>query len=215
MINQLEKPIGILGGTFDPIHLGHISIAHHILKQLKPHKILFIPCYQPVHRKKPIASPQQRLKMVKLALEDYKSLEADDREIQRQNTSYTLDTLQSLRQDFPNTPLCLIIGFDEFVNLTTWHAWEKLTDYAHLIIINRPNIAPHLLPLIKKLLKKNETKDLSLLHNTLNGKIYRMEIQPINISATTIRKQLENNQCPKNVLPEKVYEYIKMHQLYK
>jgi len=227
--NHLQKPIGILGGTFDPIHNGHIQLAKQVLQKLQLQTIRFISCYQPPHRSNPIASPEQRLAMLKIALKDYSNFIIDDREIKRQGKSFMIETLQSLREEFPNTPLCLIVGFDAFAQLSTWHCWEKLHDYAHIIVINRPDSLLELTDAVEKLLEKTETKDFLDLHNDLRGKTYQLQIPPIAISATEIRKQLKQGEKPianppqspffkggrqTETLPEAVYQYIVTHGIY-
>ncbi|OGT06369.1 MAG: nicotinate (nicotinamide) nucleotide adenylyltransferase [Gammaproteobacteria bacterium GWF2_41_13] len=142
MTKPQTQPIGILGGTFDPIHQGHLQIALIALQQLHLQKIHFIPCFQPPHRNQPIASPNDRLAMVKLAIGNNTAFNADDREIKRGNISYTIDTLKSLRQDYPDTPLCLIIGTDAFQELQQWHHWKELIDYAHLVVMYRQTDQP-------------------------------------------------------------------------
>jgi nicotinate-nucleotide adenylyltransferase len=209
-----SAPIGILGGTFDPIHFGHIQLAQSILKKLNLSVIRFIPNYQPPHRNTPLASPKHRLAMVKIALEDYPRLITDQREIERQGISYTIDTLKSLRSEFPNIPLCWIVGFDEFAKLNTWHDFQALNQYAHLIIVNRPNTTHELPEEVNSLLLQNETQDPDELSTQPAGKIYQLQISPCEISATELREQLKQGQKPKKMLPKKVYDYIKQNKLY-
>lgn len=214
MITKINAPIGILGGTFDPIHLGHTQLAQTILEQLNLAEIRFIPNYQPPHRNLPVASADQRLALVKIALKDNPKFIADDREIKRQGISYTIDTLKSLRKDFPDTPLCWIMGLDELVKLNTWHRWQELIQYVNFIIVNRPNINLELPIEIKELFQKHVTPNHQELHQHLSGKIFQLQIPPFAISATEIRKQLSQHQKPENVLAEKVYDHIKKEQLY-
>jgi nicotinate-nucleotide adenylyltransferase len=206
--------IGIFGGTFDPIHLGHIKIAEQALQTCYLQKVLFIPCYQPHHRTKPIASPTQRLQMVQLAIKDYANFDVDDREIKRQDISFMFDTLQSLRQDYPHDSLCLILGHDSFATLDKWHKWQELINYANLIVINRPNIQIDLSEPVKNLLKTNEIFDATKLQTKSHGLIYQLNITPIPISATEIREQLQQQKTPINTLPTKVYEYIIAKKIY-
>jgi nicotinate-nucleotide adenylyltransferase len=209
-----NQSIGILGGTFDPIHLGHIQLAKYTLTHCFLKEIIIAPNYTPPHRKKPVANPKQRLKMIRLALENYPNFTADDREIRRQGKSFMIDTLKSLRKDFPNTSLCLILGFDTFANLPSWHEWKDLLKYANFIVINRPDVATKITSPVKKLLKTAEITDPKELSENLNGKIYQLQMPPIPISAAKIRKQLKHGEKPKDLLPEKVYKYIRENNIY-
>lgn len=211
---DIINAIGILGGTFDPVHSGHIKLAQYVLKQLAFNEIRFIPCYQPVHRKPPIATPQQRLAMLQLALDAEKQLSIDDREIKRKGPSYMIDTLITLRNDFPETALCLILGFDAFTQLASWKKWQDLLKYAHLIVLNRPESNELSDTLIEQLLAKHETKNPAALRKNLAGKIYQLNMPPIPISATQIRNSLKQQQPIQTELPFKVLQYIKQHNLY-
>lgn len=214
MTKPQKQPIGILGGTFDPIHQGHLQIALIALQQLHLQKIHFIPCFQPPHRNQPIASPNDRLAMVKLAIGNNTAFNADDREIKRGNISYTIDTLKSLRQDYPDTPLCLIIGTDAFQKLQQWHHWKELIDYAHLVVMHRQTDQPKQADIFTWA-QSHATEDISDLSHYRKGVIYFLMITPILISATKIRNKIKTrSQNLKNELPKKVLDYIKTHHLY-
>lgn len=214
MTKKLPSPIGILGGTFDPIHQGHLQLAQIVLEKLNFAEIRFIPNFKPPHRPTPMVSHQKRLAMLKLALEDHPRFVIDTREIERKGISYTIDTLKSLRTDFPDTPLCWIIGFDEFAKLNTWHAWQSLIHFVHFIIIKRPVIDKKLPPEIEQLLYMHETEDKAELEKTIHGKIYQLNTPFFDIAATEIRNQFAKKEEPIKGLPEKVYEYIQQKGLY-
>src|SRR5579863_7641527 len=122
-MHQLNQPIGILGGTFDPIHFGHLRTALELYQALDLAEVRLIPCYQPVHRKLPVATPEQRFAMVKLAIEPEKALRVDDGEIIRKGPSYTIDTLKIIHEKLPLTPICLIMGIDALLSFASWHRW--------------------------------------------------------------------------------------------
>ncbi len=210
----LNKPIGIFGGTFDPVHKGHIDIANHILYQFNLARIEWIPCNQPAHRKEPDASATDRLHMLKLATDDNERFYVNDCEIKRGGVSYMIDTLKALRATQPKTPFCLILGADAFSKLNLWHQWESLLEYTHIIVINRANYILENIVWLKSLCDTHKTSHINDLHNTLTGKIYFETINPIAVSATHIRKQLANNQKPSGVLQKLVYNYIKKKGLY-
>ena len=136
---MLNKPIGLFGGTFDPIHHGHLQTAERLCTDLKLTQIFFILCKQPVLKPAARATAQQRLDMLALALKNYSQFTVDKRELTRDTPSYTIDTLKSYQQEMPNTPLYFILGIDAFLQLPQWYQWQQLLDYCHLIIINRPN----------------------------------------------------------------------------
>ena len=136
--------IGILGGTFDPVHFGHLRLAVEMYQDLGLQEVRLVPCRIPPHRNAPQASPEQRLAMLRLAIEHELGLRVDQRELQRDGPSYMVDTLQSLRDELgPDTPLSLILGMDAFDDIDTWHRWEELIQLAHFIVIQRPGVVPH------------------------------------------------------------------------
>lgn len=209
-----QKPMGILGGTFDPVHSGHIHLANEAYRQLDLQEVRLIPCYQPVHRDQPTAAPEDRLKMVQLAIGSYPGLKIDDREIRRGGPSYMIDTLQSLRKELGTTPLYLIMATDAFAEFDHWHRWQEIPELAHLVIVERPECPITLRPQLKKLLQQREVKDPTLLTQKPAGHIYFLDVPLLPISATEIRHQLAAGKDPKNSLPKAVWEYIQKKSLY-
>jgi len=202
----MQQPIGILGGTFDPIHLGHLHLASEVQKQFTLAKIKIIPCYQSPTRSIPIASVLDRVAMIKLAIAKSPYLELDEREIKQPKKSYTIETLQSLRQELPNTPLCLIIGADAFTHLSEWREWEKFTEFAHLIVVRRPNsVLKHVKP----------NPPLSNLSHNLSGGTFIAEINALNISSTMARDLITQNKNIGALVPKLVCDYIQQHKLYR
>ena len=211
----MAKPIGILGGTFDPVHFGHLRLAIECLERLALDEVRLIPLYAPPHRQAPRTVPEHRLAMLEIAVETMDNLKVDDCELQRQSISYTIDTVSTLREKNKTTPLCLLMGADAFNTLHTWHRWESLLDYVHLVIAERPGIAP--LPEhagLKTLLDQHAVGDATVLHTTRNGKIFRLQIPWLDISATRIRDMLRMHHNPACLLPDKVIDYIHTHHLY-
>ncbi len=210
----MTEPIGILGGTFDPIHLGHIHVAKELQLLFKLKEVRFIPCYLPPHRSTPESSAEQRLNMVKLALDNQPNLIADDREIQRKDISYMIDTLLSLHQEFSNTPLCLMMAVDQFDTFDTWHHWQDILQYAHLIIVNRPNYKLTLNQNLTALLQNHQTNNKLDIYDNTHGNIIFQDIAPSPISATDIRSQLHHGKNAEALVPVAVWQYIQQHQLY-
>ncbi len=213
-MHQTHKAIGILGGTFDPIHLGHLRMAIELYDALDLAKVHIIPCYQPVHRKQPVASADQRLAMVKCAIADEPALLADDREIRRQSPSYMIDTLLDLKQEMPETPLCLMLGIDAFLSFSSWHRWEDILSHAHLIIAHRPNYQIPPTGIVADLLKAPIQQEIAFIHEHNAGGILLRPITSLDISASDIRKQFAMGRNPRYLLPDNVYNYINQHGTY-
>ena len=213
-MHQTKNAIGILGGTFDPIHFGHLRMALELYESLNLAKVHIIPCYQPVHRKLPIASAQQRLEMTICATASEPALFVDPREIQRQSPSYTIDTLREMRAEMPSTPFCLLLGIDAFLGFTSWHSWEEILTHTHLVVAHRPQYQIPTSGVLAELMQKRLQYDSSFLHENLAGGILFHPITALEISATDIRKQIAMGKNPRYLLPNDVYEYIKSHKTY-
>ena len=213
-MSQLYQPIGILGGTFDPIHFGHLRMAVELHEAFTLSKVHITPCYQPVHRPLPIAMPNQRLAMVACAIVDEPSLKADRREIDRHGPSYTIDTLLSFRAEMPQAALCLLIGIDAFLDFTTWHRWEEILELAHLIIAHRPGYQLPLTGIIADLIRSRLQREPAFIRENLAGGILFQAITSLEISASTIRKQIAEGKSSRYLLPDNVYHYIKENQIY-
>lgn len=211
---HLLQPIGILGGTFDPIHMGHLRMAIELQGAFNLSKVHIIPCLQPVHRKLPSASAEQRLAMVKCAVAHEPSLIADDREIRRKGPSYMVDTLQQMREELPNTPLCLLLGIDAFLGFASWHRYNEILDIAHIVIAHRPQYQLPESGIIAEMVKKKRQTDTSFIHQHLAGGILLWPVTALDISATDIRKQIAMGKNPRYLLPDDVYQYIQQHGVY-
>ncbi|HVE43965.1 MAG TPA: nicotinate-nucleotide adenylyltransferase [Gammaproteobacteria bacterium] len=213
-MNQLEQAIGILGGTFDPIHHGHLRFALELHQTLQLARVHMTPCYEPVHRDMPLASPTQRLAMLKAAIAGEPALYADDREIRRQTPSYTIDTLVELRKELPNTPLCLLLGLDTFLEFITWERASDILKFAHLVVAHRPQYTlPETGPLVEFVNAHLITKEA--ISQTLAGGIFfAAPITALEISASEIRRQINMGCNPRYLLPDPVYHYITQHHIY-
>ena len=203
--------IGILGGTFDPIHYGHLRPAQEAMQQLALAELRFIPAATPPHRPPPVASPAQRLAMLELAIHGLPGLRLDERELKRAGPSYTVDTLASLRAEFKNTPLCLLIGADQFRSFETWHRWQEIPDLAHLVILSRPGSMSGELPAWAR---ARECTDFHALRKAPGGRLVFLGVSPQDISATRIRAALARGETARGLLPETVLEYIETNRIY-
>lgn len=205
--------IGIIGGTFDPIHFGHLRPAQEIVEKLKLDEVRFIPSATPPHRWQPEASPQQRLNMVNMAIKDSKQFVLDDREYQREGASYTVDTIQSIRDEIGReTPLCMILGMDAFEFFTQWHEWEKIIELCHIVISSRPTYDD---VKIQSWMERRIIESTDSLSQSAAGKLYFCEVTQLDISATYIRKQIEAGASPRYLTSKEVVEYIDDQSLYK
>lgn len=213
-MNSLQPPIGILGGTFDPIHMGHLRMAIELQDALGLSHVHIIPCQQPVHRKLPSASAEQRLAMVQCAVANEPTLIADDREIRRKGPSYMIDTLLDMRAEMPNTPLCLILGIDSYLGFASWHRYNDILELAHLIIAHRPQYQLPKSGIIADMVKHKRQTDPAFIHQHLAGGMMLWPITALDISATDIRKQIAMGKNPRYLLPDSVYQYIKQHDVY-
>lgn len=211
---QTRKAIGIFGGTFDPIHYGHLRLALEMYESLELAKVHIIPCFQPVHREMPAASSKQRLAMVERAVSNESTLVADAREIKREGPSYMIDTLLELRQEMPTTPLCLFIGIDSFLGFLSWHRWQEILEHAHLVIAHRLHYQLPNTGMIAELIHERLQHDQSYLHENLSGGIIIRPITSLDISATEIRKQIATGKNPRFLLPDSVYELINQQGIY-
>lgn len=207
--------IGIYGGTFDPIHYGHLRSALDVAEQLSLSKVLMILSAQPPHRETPTVSIDHRWQMLQLALEGQQRLLADDREIRRDGPSYSYDTLKELRQQFGAETFCLIQGGDVFLKLHTWHRWQELLDLAHIIVMRRANEPVKWNEQVRLRYGRFFVDDISELRSQNCGKIYQLDVTPLEISATQIRDKILENKELRYLMPNKVIDYIEQHKLYR
>ena len=204
--------IGILGGTFDPVHYGHLKTAQQVYHQLGLERVIFVPAANPPHRTPPVASIEHRIRMLQLALPMYAGFELDDREQRLGGISYTVRTLESFREEIGDQPLALIMGADAFAGFETWHRWQDILDLAHLLVMNRPGASVSVLP---EWAQPRVCEDAGALENSAGGRIYFLSLEPVAISATEIRAALQRNGSVAGKLPDPVIEYIETNNLYK
>lgn len=209
--------IGLLGGTFNPIHFGHLRMAQELTDALKLSEVRFIPSANPPHKAAPKVSAQQRAQMVQLAIDDNPLFKLDRRELERTGASYTIDTLISLREELgKNASLCLMMGSDAFTKLDSWHRWQEMLDYCHIILVQRPNSKTEKLSdKMTAFLSEHYTENIDDLAEKSAGYIHMQAITAQDISATNIREKLALGCSPKYLLPDNVLNYIQQHQLYK
>ena len=202
--------IGIFGGTFDPIHNGHIQSVESLLKELEFKRIYLLPSSTPPHRQPTSTSAKDRLKMVSLAVADNEKLTADDREARQSGKSYTIDTLKSFRQEFSHRSIAFIVGMDAYLNMPEWKQWEQFLDYAHIIVMKRPGY--HLTS--QSWGEEFKTGSEMRLTQMKLGHVYFADSNLIDISSTQIRERLAAGLSVQTLLSASVINYIKRKQLY-
>lgn len=214
-------PLAILGGTFDPVHYGHLRLAEDVARALEPIEVRLVPAADPPHRRPTRASAEDRLAMLRLALGEFPRLAIDTREIERGGKSYTVDTLADLRREEPTRSLALIVGADAFHGFPQWHRWKSLFELAHIIVVPRPGVdlAQAMPALLRDEWRVRKTDDERLLRERHAGSIYVQPVAANPISSSAIRAAL-NGSNEKSVeiaglLPPSILAYIEARQLYR
>ena len=211
--------MGILGGTFDPIHYAHLRLAEELCDALGLAQVRIIPASVPPHRAAPRVTSEHRLEMARLAVRGNARFLLDDRECKRQGPSYTVDTLQELRAELgANAALCLLMGVDAFLALTTWSRWQQLFELAHVVIAHRPGFSLDVDALPQALAEQVKSRwagKVDVLRGHPAGAVVRQAVTPLDISATAIRAEIRDGRSPRYLLPDSVLDYIHRNQLYK
>ena len=208
------SPIGIFGGTFDPIHYGHLRTAFEMLQALRFGELRFVPSGDPPHRGETYAPASLRLEMVRAATANEPSFVVDDCEVRRQGPSYTVDTLAAIRQEQPDAPMGLILGMDAFLGLTNWHRWNEILDYAHIVVAHRPGWrAPDIGPL-GELISGHGTHRIDDLHQQRDNLIYIHAVTQLEISSTEIRDLVGAGRDPRFLMPDVVRDIITESKCY-
>ena len=212
--NACQGGVAVLGGTFDPIHFGHLRSALELRERLGCGQVRLIPCHRPPHRDTPAVSGEQRLRMVELAVAGDSGLVADARELRRPGPSYTIDTLIELRAELgARCPLYLVMGVDAFALLDGWWRWRELLDFAHIVVIARPDCALPQSGAVAGLLAAHGAA-VDTLRTRSHGGIATLQLTPLPISATAIRALIRAGRSPRYLLPDAVQAFISAQRLY-
>jgi nicotinate-nucleotide adenylyltransferase len=198
------KAIGIFGGAFAPFHNGHLRLAIEARERLGLSQVRLIPTAHPAHRQHCQVSPQRRLEWIKGAVRREKGLVADDREILRDGPSYTIDTLVELRAAYPQAALVLLMGADAFAHLHTWHRWQQLLDYAHLVVVTRPRAEPQPTRETEALLAGCRAPHVEALHAQAAGLWMPLALPQLDISSTRVRRLLKKQQSVRGLVPDAI-----------
>lgn len=207
--------VGLFGGTFDPVHFGHLRSALELKQKLLLDEMRLLPSHLPGHRVEPAGAAEQRLQMVELAVVDEPELQVDDREIQRQGISYMTDTLAALRAELgEEIALCLVLGMDSFLTLPAWSKWEKIPALAHIIVVARLGSEPPSGGIMGRFLHAREAANPAELKDAPSGRVLVQSLTPLDISATAIRAMIARGESPRYLLPDTVWDYIRQQRLY-
>ncbi len=216
---KLSEPLGIFGGTFDPVHFGHLRLAEEAIQHLGLAGVRWIPAGQPPHRATPQVTSAHRLAMVLRSTADNPRFSVDAAEVEAARASYTIDTLTRLRAFFgPAQPIVLLVGADAFAGLPSWHRWEEILTLAHIGVSHRPGFpidAAQLPSVLAELYAARRSLTPDALRHSPAGRIVTFAMTQLDISATQIRKCLNNQTSARYLLPDSVLDYIHTHQLYR
>ena len=207
--------IGVFGGTFDPVHIGHLRTALELKNFLDLDAMLLVPCGTPPHRQPPVAAANDRLAMLELAVADEPGLVADGREIRRGGLSFSIDTLVELRGELDrDEPLCFCIGMDSLLSLASWHRWEEYLDYAHIVVVARPGWQRPTQGEIAGWLDRHLVADRAALQSRPAGLVYIDEMTLLPVSATSLREELGCGRSVRYLTTDSVIDYIRNNRLY-
>ena len=213
---EREVPvIGVFGGTFDPVHFGHLRTAYELSDQLRLTRTLMILSRSPPHRPAPVATVQQRWRMLELALAADDRLEADARELDRDGPSYMVDTLASLREDVGDIPLCLLLGADAFSDLAKWDRWRQLFEFANIAVAGRPGHSAEIGGRLAGALAGRVVTTPAALRDHVAGKVIQLELTQLEISSTQIRRQVSQGLTPRYLMPEAVVSFLDTQAIYR
>jgi len=209
-------PLAVFGGTFNPVHYGHLRSALELVEKLGLEQLRLMPSAVPPHRDEPECSAAHRAAMVELAVEGEPRLACDPRELHRPGTSYTIDSLAELRAELGGSrSLCMVLGGDAVLGITGWHRWEELLDFAHIVIIARPGWSLPGSGEVADWLDAHRVRGAAALAERPAGGILVEELRPLDISSTEIRDLLAEHRSARYLLPQTVLDYIHLNKLYR
>lgn len=212
------SPLGLLGGTFDPVHYGHLRLAEEACEALDLAEVRWIPAGQPPHRQAPRVAAAHRLEMVRRAVAGNAAFTVDDAETRSPAPSYTVTTLERLRAGAPGRPLVLLMGVDAFLGLAAWHRWRELLSLAHVGVATRPGFELPRAELPAELAEACAGRlgdDAAVLKGAPAGRVVRFAMTPLGISASLLRARLAAGLSARYLLPDPVREYIETQRLYR
>ena len=204
----MSEPIGLFGGTFDPIHYGHLRTAFELWQALRLAQVRFLPTGDPPHRGPTQASAELRLQMVRAAVAGQSAFVVDDREMRRSGVSYSVDTLLDLRREFPERSLCLLLGMDAFLGMPNWHRWREIFDLAHVVVAHRPGWKAPITGPLGEVMVDRGTGSVRDLHQNKAGRVYVLAVTQLEISSTDLRQLIYANRDLRYLVPDAVRDLI-------
>lgn len=210
----MSEPIGLFGGTFDPIHYGHLRTAFELWQSLQLSQVRFLPTGSPPHRDAPLASSELRLEMVRAAVAAQPGFTVDDREIRRAGVSYSIDTLTELRAELPQRSLCLLLGMDAFLGMPTWHRWHDIFDLAHVVVAHRPGWKAPITGPLGEVMVDRGTGSVRDLHCSIAGRIYVLAVTQLEIASTDLRALIMSGRDLRYLVPDAVRDLIQRSGCY-
>ena len=212
---SVSGPLAIFGGTFNPVHLGHLRSAVELVERLELDELRFMPCALPPHREAPGVDAATRAALVDLAIAGAPRLACDRRELEREGPSYTIESLLSLRAELGTArPLLLVMGSDALAGLPGWHRWEELLDHCHIVALARPDAALPAGGPVADWLARHEVAAEALRARPAGG-VHLLKLRPLPISATEIRGLVQSGRSARYLVPDPVLAYLERHGLYR
>jgi nicotinate-nucleotide adenylyltransferase len=206
--------IGVFGGTFDPVHFGHLRAAQEVRETLGLADFRLVPAGRPPHREPPLAKPEQRLEMLRRAVGPVPGFSVDDREVRRSGPSYMVETLTGIRSEAGSVPIVLVVGLDAANHLDGWHRWKSLFELAHLAVMRRPGADFGWRGELQRNMEQRLVDDPETLRSRPAGRVLLLDVTQLAISSTDIRRQLRAGCSPRFLLPDSVLDYIREQRLY-
>lgn len=211
-----EDAIGLFGGTFDPVHFGHLRAASEVKEKLGIKDFRLLPAGIPAHRSQTHANAEHRLAMLRLAVAEHPDLMVDAREAHRVGPSYMVDTLAEIRTDISSdTPIILTLGQDAANGLNSWHRWQELFNYAHIVVMTRPDSKYDFPDELEEFIAQRRVEDIEAIFASAAGLLLDIEVTQLAISSTAIRQQVATGESPRFLLPDRILGYIGFHGLYR
>ena len=210
----MSEPVGVFGGTFDPIHYGHLRTAFELWQALRLAQVRFLPTGEPPHRESSQAPPELRLQMVRAAIAGQDAFVVDDREMRRSGVSYSVDTLLDLRAEYGERSLCLLLGMDAFLGMPNWHRWREIFDLAHVVVAHRPGWKAPITGPLGEVMVDRGTGSVRDLHQSKAGRIYVHAVTQLEIASTDLRQLIHANHDLRYLVPDAVRDLIVTHGCY-
>ena len=214
-MTNADGPLGLMGGAFDPVHIGHLRTAFELHEQLGLSEVRLIPSATPPHRPPHFADADVRLRMLEAAVADLPWCTVDSRELQREGPSWSVLTLEEVRAESGERSVCMILGMDAFLGLPGWHRWQELTGLANIVVARRPGSRAEPGEELARLLAESAAQTPEELHTNATGRVYIQDITQLEISSSAIRAEIAAGREPRYLVPDEILEVIKTTGVYR